>query len=162
MFCSLQLAKQTTIPNARSCTRLLTPSFSLYRFVVSRTSGAEYNRPLSSRTTRQTNARPAQAVTPCDAYLWLESRAQIINVSYRMDSAIAPSLRFSGTRRLVVCFARTTRRKRDGRRLQRETTSQAKTCPANRPTNYHHPACRQREPGRARRVQIETPKTERT
>ena len=28
-----------TIPNAGSCTRLLTPSFSLYRFVVSRTSG---------------------------------------------------------------------------------------------------------------------------
>ena len=28
--------------------------------------------------------------TPCDVYIWLESRAEIINVSYRMDSAIAP------------------------------------------------------------------------
>ena len=31
------------------------------------------------------------------------SRAEIINVSYRMDSAIAPD-RFSGTRRFVICF----------------------------------------------------------
>ena len=28
--------------------------------------------------------------TPCGVYLWLESPAEIINVSYRMDSAIAP------------------------------------------------------------------------
>ena len=28
--------------------------------------------------------------TSCDVYIWLESRAEIINVSYRMDSAIAP------------------------------------------------------------------------
>ena len=27
--------------------------------------------------------------TPCGAYLWLEPRAGTINVSYRMDSAIA-------------------------------------------------------------------------
>ena len=71
------LPKQMTIPNASSCTRLLTPSFSLYHFVVSRTSGAEYICPLSSRTARRTNAGPAQAVTPanqsqagpsCDVY----------------------------------------------------------------------------------------------
>ena len=57
--------KQMTIPtrNASSCTRLLTPSFSFYRFVVSRTSGAEYIWPLSSRTARLSNAGPAQAVT---------------------------------------------------------------------------------------------------
>ena len=41
-------------------TRLLTPSFSLYRFFVSRTSGAEYICPLSSRTAQLTNARPAR------------------------------------------------------------------------------------------------------
>ena len=29
--------------------------------------------------------------TPCGVYLWLESRAEIINVSYRMDSVIAPA-----------------------------------------------------------------------
>ena len=52
-----------TIPNASSCTRLLTPSFSLYRFVVSRTSGAQYICPLSSRTAQRTIAGPAQAVT---------------------------------------------------------------------------------------------------
>ena len=28
--------------------------------------------------------------TPCDVYILLESRAEIINVSYRMDSATAP------------------------------------------------------------------------
>ena len=33
---TLRYQKQMTIPNASSCTRLLTPSFSLYRFVVSR------------------------------------------------------------------------------------------------------------------------------
>ena len=51
--------------NATSCTRLLTPSesFSLYRFVISRTSGAQYICPLSSRTARRTNAEPARAVT---------------------------------------------------------------------------------------------------
>ena len=54
------------IPNAGSCTRLLTPSFSLYRFVVSRTSGAEYICPLSSRTARLTKAGPAQAATVTD------------------------------------------------------------------------------------------------
>ena len=42
---------------------MLTPSFSLYRFVVSRTSGAEYICRLSSRTARLTKAGPAQAVT---------------------------------------------------------------------------------------------------
>ena len=42
---------------------MLTPSFSLYRFVLSRTSGAEYFCPLSPRTARLTKARPAQAVT---------------------------------------------------------------------------------------------------
>ena len=52
-----------TIPNASSCTRLLTPSFSLYRFVISRTSGAQYICPLSSRTARLTKSRQAQAVT---------------------------------------------------------------------------------------------------
>ena len=52
-----------TIPNDSSCTRLLTPLFSLYRFVISRTSGAEYICPLSSQTARRTNAGPTQAVT---------------------------------------------------------------------------------------------------
>ena len=55
-------AKQMTMPKASSCTRLLTPSFSSYRFVISRTSGAEYICPLSSRTARRTNVGPAQAV----------------------------------------------------------------------------------------------------
>ena len=35
-----------TIPNDSSCTRLLAPSFSLYRFVVSKTSGPEYISPF--------------------------------------------------------------------------------------------------------------------
>ena len=29
-------------------------------------------------------------VTPCSVYLWLESRAERINISYSMHSAIAP------------------------------------------------------------------------
>ena len=57
------LPKHLTKPNASSCTRLLTPLFSLYRFVISRTSGAQYICPLSSRTAQRTNAGPAQAVT---------------------------------------------------------------------------------------------------
>ena len=35
-------ATKTDDDNANSCTRLLTPLFSLYRFVVSRNSGAAY------------------------------------------------------------------------------------------------------------------------
>ena len=42
-----------------------TLALSLYRFVVSKTSGAEYVCPLSSRTALLTNARPAQAVMIC-------------------------------------------------------------------------------------------------
>ena len=34
-----------------------------YRFVISRTSGAQYICPLSSRAAQRTNAGPAQAVT---------------------------------------------------------------------------------------------------
>ena len=70
-------SKQMTIPNASSCTRLLTPSFSLYRFVISRTSGAQYICPLSSRTAQRTNAGPAQAVTTS------ESRGLPVPVSAR-------------------------------------------------------------------------------
>ena len=55
--------KKLTIPYASSCTRLLTPSFSLYRFIISRTSGAQYICRLPSRTAQRTNAGPAQAVT---------------------------------------------------------------------------------------------------
>ena len=55
-----------TIPNASSCTRLLTPSFSLYRFVVFRTLGAEYICPLSSRTARLRLTTERQAGPSCD------------------------------------------------------------------------------------------------
>ena len=42
--------------------------------------------------------------TPCGVYLWLESRAEITNVSYCKNSAtIAPDRR--GTRRYVICLA---------------------------------------------------------
>ena len=54
-----------TPARAHACSRGVTPSFSLYRFVIYRTSGAEYICPLSSRTARRTNAGPAQAVTIC-------------------------------------------------------------------------------------------------
>ena len=47
--------KQMTVANASSSARLLTPSFSLVRFVV-------YGQTLSSRTARLIKARPAQAV----------------------------------------------------------------------------------------------------
>ena len=52
------LPNKVKIPNAGSCTRLLTPPFLLYRFVVSRTSRAEYicpfllERPGSSKPGR--------------------------------------------------------------------------------------------------------------
>ena len=32
-------------------------------------------------------------ITPCGVYFWLESRAEITNVSHRMDSVIAPDRR---------------------------------------------------------------------
>ena len=48
--------------------------------------------------------------TPCDVYIWLESRAEIIDnerfVSHGFCHCARPSLRFSGTRRFVICFAR--------------------------------------------------------
>ena len=73
-----RLPKQMTKPNASS-TRLLTPSFSLYRFVISRTSGAEYIFPLSSRTARRANAGPAQAVTQgcCRRNAGMPARVQL-------------------------------------------------------------------------------------
>ena len=37
---------------------------------------------------------------PCGVYLWLESRAEITNVSYRTDSAIAPDRRSAAAERL--------------------------------------------------------------
>ena len=44
--------------------------------------------------------------TPCGAsvYLWLESRAEIINVSYRMDSAIAPDRHSAAAERVDSSF----------------------------------------------------------
>ena len=65
------LPKQMTIPSASSCTRLLTPSFSFYRFVVLRTSGWECISP-SLRPAGPANHRPAgpanqsQAGPSCD------------------------------------------------------------------------------------------------
>ena len=53
-----------TIPNASSCTvtRLLTPSFSLYRFVIFRTSWGGIYLPLSAQTANKLLAGPS-----CDA-----------------------------------------------------------------------------------------------
>ena len=38
--------------------------------------------------------------TPCGDYLWLESRAEITNVLYRMESAIAPNRRAAAAERV--------------------------------------------------------------
>ena len=51
--------------------------------ITSRDNKRHSSRPWAGRSTDIRN-------TPCDVYIWLESRAEIINVSYRMDSAIAP------------------------------------------------------------------------
>ena len=46
--------------------------------------------------------------TPCGVYVWLESQAEITNVSYRIDSAIAADRHSAAaervTRRFVICF----------------------------------------------------------
>ena len=46
--------------------------------------------PALGRPGGHTHRMYALLFTPCDVYLWLESRAEIMNVWYCMDSAIAP------------------------------------------------------------------------
>ena len=67
-----------TIPNASSCTRLLTQSLSLYRFVVSRIQGRLIFFPFS-RTARLTEAGPGQAMTsqrPISKSWWGQGKQQ--------------------------------------------------------------------------------------